>query len=146
MQVIKIYLLGMNQNNIHKQLINNYLLIAPFCTESRLCCIVQPIVILDLSFTTFLDICRVRRYTKVSKNINFALSAYVNLTAKIDIVKGLDNNTTLLTNFGFSVTVFGFILFLYRQLENDHKTKNKTKLDIDWGKKPRPLFTPIDLL
>ena len=108
---VKIYLL---ENNIYKQLKNNYLLIAPFCTESRLCCIVQPIVILDLSFTTFLDICRVRRYTKVSKNINFALSAYVNLTAKIDIVKGLDNNTTLLTNFGFSVTVFGFILFLYR--------------------------------
>ena len=51
-------------------------------------------------------------YTKVSKNINFALSAYVNLTAKIDIVKGLDNNTTLLTNFGSSLTVFGFILFL----------------------------------
>ena len=46
----------------------------------------------------------------MSKNINFALSAYVNLTAKIDIVKGLDNNTTLLANFGFSVTVFGFIL------------------------------------
>ena len=21
--------------------------------------------------------------------------------------------------------------------------KNKTKLDIDWGKKPRPLFTPL---
>jgi len=82
---------------------------------------------------------RVRIYTKVSKIATLLWVPMSTWQLKLTLSKGWTTILPCWLTLVFLWRFFYFILFL----ENDHKAKNKTKLDIDWGKKPRPLFTTL---